>query len=342
MNCMDKDILQKTVQILVTQGKGILAADESLGTIKKRFDAINIDSTPQMHAAYRELLFSSPSIEQYISGVILFEETLMQSDSHGTPFAQVLSNRGIIPGIKVDLGTTDLPETSKEKITLGLDKLQERVSLYKSKGVQFAKWRAVFAITPGTPSDFAIEENARVLAEYAIICQRHNIVPIVEPEIVRDGDHSIEVCADVTTKVQKAVFAELMRHEVFLPGILLKPNMITPGADSTQEVSAQQVAAATIDVLKTTTDASSGGIVFLSGGEEPEQAADYLNEMNKVQGLPWRLTFSFGRALQDEALHAWAGEGSQVTHAQELFVRRAKLTSLASSGGYNLEMEKQA
>jgi fructose-bisphosphate aldolase class I len=262
---MDKDILQKTVQSLVTQGKGILAADESLGTIKKRFDAINIDSTPQMHAAYRELLFSSPSIEQYISGVILFEETLMQMDSHGTPFAQVLTNRGIIPGIKVDLGTTDLPETSKEKITLGLDKLQERVSLYKNKGAQFAKWRAVFAVTPGTPSEFAIEENARVLAEYAIICQRHNIVPIVEPEIVRDGDHSMEVCADVTTKVQKAVFAELNRHEVFLPGILLKPNMITPGADSTQEVSAQQVAATTIEVLKTTTDGSVGGIVFLSG-----------------------------------------------------------------------------
>jgi fructose-bisphosphate aldolase class I len=312
-----------------------------LGTIKKRFDAINIASTPQTHASYRELLFSTPGIEQYISGVILFEETILQNNSQGIPFANMLSSRGIVPGIKVDLGTTDLPETRQEKITLGLDKLQERVTLYKAKGAQFAKWRAVFAISPDTPSDVAIEENARVLAEYAIICQRHNIVPIVEPEIIREGDHTIEVCAEVTTRVQKTVFAELSRHGVFLPGMLLKPNMVTPGADSTQETTAPQIAAKTIEVLKNTVDATTGGVVFLSGGEEPEQAADYLNEMNKVQGLPWRLTFSFGRALQDEALHAWGGVTTQVGHAQELFARRARLTSLASSGGYNIEMEKQ-
>ncbi len=341
MKCMDKDILQKTVQTLVSPGKGILAADESLGTIKKRFDQINIPSTPQTHATYRELLFSTPGIEQYISGVILFEETILQNNSQGIPFAQMLSSRGIVPGIKVDLGTTDLPETRQEKITLGLDKLQERVTLYKTKGAQFAKWRAVFAINPDTPSDFAIEENARVLAEYAIVCQRHNIVPIVEPEVLRDGDHTIAACAEVTARVQKAVFAELVRHEVFLPGMLLKPNMVTPGADSTEEIAASQIAAQTIEVLKNTVDATTGGIVFLSGGEEPEQAADYLNEMNKVPGLPWRLTFSFGRALQDEALHAWGGETTQVGHAQELFTRRVRLTSLASSGGYNVEMEKQ-
>ncbi len=339
---MNKDTLINTVRSLVMQGKGILAADESIGTIKKRFDAINIPSTPQTHAAYREILFSTNGIEQYISGVILFEETLLQNDSHGTPFPTLLSSKGIIPGIKVDLGTTDLPETRQEKITLGLDKLQERIAFYKTKGARFAKWRAVFTITHETPTDAAIEENARVLAEYALICQKHDIVPIVEPEVVREGDHSSETTAEVTTRVQKAVFAELAKHEVFLPGILLKPNMITPGADSTEEVSAASVASQTIAVLKNTTDPSVGGVVFLSGGEEPEQAADYLNEMNKSEGLPWKLTFSFGRALQDEALHAWAGESHQIEHAQQLFARRVRLTSLASTGNYNLEMEKEA
>lgn len=336
---MNISALSEIAHKLVSDGKGILAADESDSTITKRFDAIQIASTPETHAAYRELLFTTSEIEKYISGVILYEETLKQKASDGRPFPTLLSSRGIVPGIKVDLGTTDLPETRGEKITLGLDNLQSRLWEYKKYGVQFAKWRAVFRISADTPTDFAIEENARALAEYALVCQHAEIVPIVEPEVLMEGDHTIERCREVTTKIHRAVFLALSKHEVALGGILLKPNMIVPGSDATEEIEAERVARETVEMLKETTVAEVPGIVFLSGGEEPEQALDYLSRMNKLGALPWKLSFSFGRALQDEALHLWAGDNAHKDIAQAAFRRRVQLTSLAATGKYELSQE---
>lgn len=336
---MNQAHLSEIALRLVSDNKGILAADESTKTIEKRFATIELVSTNESRRSYRELLFTTPDIEQYISGVILFDETVRQTTKDGKLFPQYLSERGILPGIKVDLGTTDLPETNSEKITLGLDGLQTRLHEYKQKGAEFAKWRAVYTISPQTPSEFALRENARVLAEYALMCQHAEIVPIVEPEILMDGGHNIDRCREVTTIVLTAVFEELNKHGVYLPGILLKPNMVIGGTDSTEE-SSTLVASATVEVLKTNVPTEVPGIVFLSGGQTPEQATLHLSEMNKIPEHPWKLSYSYGRALQEPVLLAWKGTVENVALAQQAFLKRARLNNLATKGEYTLELEQ--
>jgi len=334
--------LDTIARAMVAKGKGILAADESGGTIKKRFDKIKIDSTEENRRAYRELLFTTPGAKDYISGVILYDETIRQKTKDGTPFTEYLAKNGMLPGIKVDSGAKPLTGHPGETITEGLDGLRERLADYGKLGAKFAKWRAVIDISPSIPSRFAIEANAHALARYAALCQEAGIVPIVEPEVLMDGDHTIERCEQVTSDTLQVVFDQLYAHRIRLEGMILKPNMIVPGKKSGQKISAAQVAEATVRCLKRHVPGAVPGIAFLSGGQSPAEATEHLSLMNKLGPLPWELSFSYGRALQETALNAWAGQQASFAAGQKEFFKRAKLNSLARSGSYTSSLESAA
>lgn len=314
--------LVEIAQKLVAPGKGILAADESLPTIEKRFKSINLPSTPENRTAYRQLLFTTPNIEEFISGIIMFEETLKQ---------KILTNPDIIPGIKVDQGTKDFAGHPGDKITQGIETLPQRLSEYKSLGAMFTKWRAVFTIGINTPSIQCVEENAVILAEFAHLSQSLGLVPIVEPEVLMDGAHDIDKCYETTRAILKVVFLKLKEKNINLGELLLKPNMILPGKDSGQQVTSQVIAQKTLEVLKDVVPGEVPGIVFLSGGQTEDEATNNLREINKLGG-PWARSFSYGRALQNSALIAWAGKNENIKIAQEAFYNRAKINSLARYG----------
>jgi fructose-bisphosphate aldolase class I len=331
--------LEKITVALAARGKGILAADESTPTITKRFQALQIESTEATRQQYRSMLVNTPHINQYIAGIILFEETLHQNTVQGMPFPERLKELNILPGIKVDKGLTLLPNTDEESITQGLDGLSERLMEYKKKGACFTKWRAVYRISPHTPSTLAIKANAEVLARYAALCQAAGMVPIVEPEVLIDGDHTLEQCEAATLPVLHAVFNALYRHRVQLEHIVLKPSMVISGKQCTNKASADAVAAATLRVLRQTVPAAVRTINFLSGGQTPEEATTHLNLMNQSGREPWHLSFSYARALQDPAMKAWKGQESNVATAQTVFLKRAQLNSLASCGQYHASLE---
>ncbi|HTT05534.1 MAG TPA: class I fructose-bisphosphate aldolase [Steroidobacteraceae bacterium] len=339
---MNRNELESVARAMVARDKGLLAADESTGTIKKRFDKIQLESTEEHRRAYRELLFTTPEVAQWISGVILYDETLRQSTRDGVPFAQYLTRLGILPGIKVDEGAKPLAQFPGETITEGLDGLRERLIEYYRLGARFAKWRAVIDIGEQIPSRFAIEANAQALARYAALCQEQNIVPIVEPEVLMDGAHTIERCEAVTDEVLATVFDQLHLHRIYLEGMILKPNMVIAGKQCPTQASPEQVAAATVRCLKRHVPAAVPGIAFLSGGQSPAQATLHLSLMNRGADLPWQLSFSYGRALQDAALAAWGGKGAQLQAGQREFHRWARLNGLARSGRYQAGMEQQA
>ncbi|XP_019631442.1 PREDICTED: fructose-bisphosphate aldolase, muscle type-like isoform X4 [Branchiostoma belcheri] len=330
--------LKATANAIVAPGKGILAADESTGTMGKRLANISVENTEENRRIYRQLLFTSgQTMSQYISGVILFHETLYQKADDGTPFVKILTDNNIIPGIKVDKGVVPLGGTREEGTTQGLDGLAERCAQYYKDGCRFAKWRCVLKISTaaGTPSSIAIVENANVLARYASICQMNGLVPIVEPEILPDGEHTLETSQMVTEKVLSATYKALMDHHIYLEGTLLKPNMCTPGQSCPTRYTAEQIAAATVTALSRTVPAAVPGIVFLSGGQSEEDASVNLNAINQFQGKkPWKLTFSYGRALQASALKAWAGKGDQIKAGQAAFLGRAKANGEASEAKY--------
>lgn len=328
---MDIAELKNTISTLLISGKGILAADESSKTIQKRFDKISISSTPETNLAYRKMLFTTPGIEQYLSGVILFDETIRQEiDDQSAP--AYLESKGMLTGIKVDKGAWKLPNFEGEKITEGLDNLRDRLTEYKEIGAKFAKWRAVIKIGDGIPTDTCIEANAEALARYAALCQEQDIVPIVEPEVLMDGSHDLARCQEVTAKTLKTVFERLKAHKVVLEGILLKPNMVISGKEASVQSSAEEIAKATVETLKETVPPEVPGIVFLSGGQTPDQATENLAAITGAGG-PWQLSFSYGRALQDEALIAWAGKEENIQTAQKTFLERAKKVSAAVSSG---------
>ena len=334
--------MESVAQAMVAPGKGILAADESNPTIKKRFDLINTESTEESRRTYREMLFTSPGIADYISGVILYDETIRQKTADGVPFPKLLSGMGILPGIKVDTGAKDLAAFPGEKVTEGLDGLRERLAKYYEMGARFAKWRAVITIGDGIPSDFCLHANAHALARYATLCQEASIVPIVEPEVLMDGNHTLAVCEEVSSRALTAVFAALTEHRVHLPGIVLKPNMIISGTDCADRADAQEVAEATVRCLTAHVPADVPGIAFLSGGQSAEEATEHLGIMNTMGPHPWNLSFSYGRALQAPALVAWGGKDEQLGDAQQVLLVRARLNGLASSGGYTADMETAA
>jgi fructose-bisphosphate aldolase class I len=322
---MELHELELTARALVAPGKGILAADESTGTIKKRFDKIGVDSTEETRRAYRELLFTTPGVGDHISGVILYDETIRQSAADGRPFPSVLSAAAVIPGIKVDTGAKELALSPGEKVTEGLDGLRERIAEYRSLGARFAKWRAVITIGDGLPSKACIDANAHALARYAGLCQEGGLVPIVEPEVLMDGDHTIERCYDVTVWTLNAVYDQLYDQHVVLEGTLLKPNMVVSGKDCPAQAGVAEVAEWTIRALRTSVPAAVPGIVFLSGGQSEEEATAHLNAMNAMGEQPWQLSFSYGRALQASALDAWQGDPAKVAAGQKAFAHRAKL-----------------
>ncbi|CAM8948379.1 unnamed protein product [Rhodiola kirilowii] len=328
------DELIKNAKLIATPGKGILAADESTGTIGKRLSSINVENIESNRQALRELLFTAPDALNYLSGVILFEETLYQKKIDGTPFVEFLQENNVVPGIKVDKGTVDIAGTNSETTTQGLDSLGARCAEYYKAGARFAKWRAVLKIGPTEPSELSIQQNAQGLARYAIICQENGLVPIVEPEILTDGDHDINKCAAVTETVLAATYKALNDHHVLLEGTLLKPNMVTPGSDS-PKVTPELIAEYTVRALRRTVPPAVPGIVFLSGGQSEEEATLNLNAMNKLELLkPWTLSFSFGRALQQSTIKAWGGKKENVATAQSTFLERAKANSEASLGKY--------
>ena len=335
--------LRQTARELVAPGRGILAADESSGTIKKRFDSISLESTEENRRTYRELLFTAPDAGKYISGVIMFDETIRQGLKDGTPFAEVLSKQGIIPGIKVDKGAVELAASPEEKVTEGLDGLRRRLVEYREMGARFTKWRGVIDIIgDAIPSTYCLSVNAHALARYAALCQEEGLVPIVEPEVLMDRDHPIERCYDVTVETLEHVFAELYEQRVEFEGMLLKPNMVVPGKKCPQQVDHRTVAERTIAALRHAVPAAVPGIVFLSGGMSDEDATARLNEMNKLGPHAWELSFSYGRALQAAALNAWKGEASNFDAGQKAFSHRAKMNSLARSGKYDESMEHAA
>ena len=328
---------------MVIPGKGILAADESTGTIGSRLSQINTESSSETRNAYRDLLFSADGIEEYISGVIMYDETLRQSSlSDGKPYPEYLSEKGILPGIKVDTGAHDLPGSEGEKITQGLDGLNDRLKEYRGMGARFAKWRAVINITEDNPSGYCISTNAHALARYAGLCQANDIVPIVEPEILMDGDHDIDDSFVVTEEVLHTVFFELYSQGVQYEQMILKPNMVLSGYDANDRAGIDEVADATLQCFLRTVPAAVPGIAFLSGGQSDEDATAHLNRMNQILGenKPWNLSFSYGRALQQPALKAWLGKSENVTAAQDALINRAKLNSLATVGKYSTDMEK--
>lgn len=334
--------MAKTVAALTAPGKGILAADESAGTIEKRLKAVNVASTEEARRDYRELLFSTPGLGGFISGVILFEETLKQKSAAGVPLPELLKAQGIVPGIKVDKGTVLLPNFAGETVTQGLDGLAQRLSEYKQLGARFAKWRAVIAIGAGLPTPQAIAANVHVLARYAAICQEQGVVPIVEPEVLMEGDHTLATCARVTEEVLHAVFHALHQQRVALECMLLKPNMVLPGSACPEQVTPQQVAQATLTCLRRTVPAAMPGINFLSGGQSDAAATANLNAMNaNAERQPWALSFSYGRALQASVLQAWRGEAANKSIARQELYKRARLNSAASQGKYTAAMENE-
>jgi len=339
---MNVNELNSVALAMVSNGKGILAADESSPTIKKRFDSIDTESTEENRRRYREMLFTAEGVADYIGAVILFDETLRQSTADGVPFGQYLSDRGMIPGIKVDMGAKALAGFSGETVTEGLDGLRDRLGEYAGLGAGFAKWRAVINIGDGIPSEYCLSANAHALARYAALCQEAGIVPIVEPEVLMDGDHSIERCEEVTAAALDAVFAELKAHRVALEGIVLKPNMVISGSDAADRAGPQEVAEATLRCLKAHVPAEVPGIAFLSGGQTAEEATEHLGLMNQMGELPWELSFSYGRALQAHALDAWRGEEANFAAGQDALFKRAKLNSLAHLGQYDVAMESAA
>jgi fructose-bisphosphate aldolase class I len=334
--------LAATAHAMVAKHRGLLAADESTSTILKRFNSIKLESTEENRRAYREMLFTTPGASEFISGVILYDETLRQKTKDGTPFPAYLNKQGIIPGIKVDTGAKPLAGYPGETITEGLDGLRERLAEYYKLGARFAKWRAVIDIGPDIPSHYAIDANAEGLARYAALCQEASIVPIVEPEVLMDGDHTIERCEEVTNTVLQTVFDHLFEARVFLEGMVLKPNMIIAGKKSPKKSSPEQVAEATIRTLKRHVPAAAPGIAFLSGGQSPTEATLHLSLMNAAGPLPWALTFSYGRALQDTSLRAWGGTAAGFAGGQKQLYIRAKLNGLAAGGAYNSAMESSA
>jgi len=340
---MDLAELNKVACAMVAPGKGILAADESTGTIKRRFDAIGVDNTEDNRRDYRELLFrSTEAMSKYISGVILYDETIWQKAKDGTPLVEIIAKSGAIPGIKVDEGTKPLPQCPGELITVGLDKLTERLPKYYEQGARFAKWRAVIDIGPAIPSFTCVHTNTHALARYAALCQAAQIVPIVEPEVLMDGDHDLDRCYDVTEWVLKETFQQLYHQRVALEGIVLKPNMAVPGKKSARKASVEEVAERTVKLLKACVPAAVPGIAFLSGGQSDEEATAHLDAMKKLGNLPWGLTFSYGRALQAAPQKAWAGKNENVAAAQRAFSHRARMNGLAALGQWKADLEKKA
>ena len=340
---MDLKKLEEVAEAMVLPGKGILAADESTGTISSRLSQINTESSFETRNAYRDLLFSAEGIEEYISGVIMYDETFRQSSiADGKPYPEYLMDKGIIPGIKVDTGAHDLSGSEGEKITQGLDGLDDRLKEYRKMGARFAKWRAVINITEDNPSGYCISTNAHALARYAGLCQANDIVPIVEPEILMDGSHDIDDSFVVTEEVLHTVFFELYSQGVQYEQMILKPNMVLSGYDANDRASVDEVADATLQCFARTVPAAVPGIAFLSGGQSDEDATSHLNRMNQIldENKPWNLSFSYGRALQQPAIKTWLGKSENVTAAQDALINRAKLNSLATVGKYSTDMEK--
>jgi fructose-bisphosphate aldolase, class I len=339
---MARNELHETAKALVADGKGILAADESTGTIKKRFDTIGLESTEDNRRAYRDLLFTTPGAEEFISGVILFDETIRQSALDGTPFPKLLESKGIIPGIKVDEGAKPLPFAAGETVTEGLDGLRARLEEYRGLGARFAKWRATYSITDDLPSDYCIWTNAHALARYAALCQEAGIVPIVEPEVLQDGTHTIGRSERVTSRVLEALYTELFDQRVDLAGTLLKPNMVLSGYEATNRAGFDEVAVQSLHAYYKHVPAAVPGIVFLSGGQSDEDATAHLNAMNARGPHPWELSFSYGRALQAAAIKAWGGKPENVDAGKQAFYHRAKMNSAACAGLYAPELEREA
>src|SRR5881392_2858420 len=339
---MELEQLEATAKELVAEAKGILAADESDGTIKKRFDSIGAESTEENRRAYREMLFTTEGAEEYISGVILFDETIRQSAVDGTPFPKLLESKGIIPGIKVDTGAKPLALTDDETITEGLDGLRARLEEYRELGARFAKWRATYSIAPDKPSEYCVWTNAHALARYAALCQEAGLVPIVEPEVLQDGTHTIEQSRKATGRVLQALYTELHDQRIDYRGTLLKPNMVLSGYDASDRAGVDEVAEATLECFYKHVPAAVPGIVFLSGGQSDEDATTHLNAMNARGPHPWQLSFTYGRALQAPALKAWAGKPENVEAAQRAYYHRAKMNGAARTGIYAPEMEREA
>ncbi|MBV8030471.1 MAG: fructose-bisphosphate aldolase class I [Betaproteobacteria bacterium] len=339
---MDKELLSKTAAAMVAKGKGILAADESSGTCEKRFKSVNVECTEENRRAYRNLLFSTPGVEQFLSGVILFDETARQKANDGTSIPQYLAKKGIIPGIKVDKGIVNLPFTNEEKVTEGLDGLQKRMKEYFELGCRFAKWRAVITIGEGIPTHACLYANAHALARYAAICQEASIVPMIEPEVLLDGNHSAERSEEVHEATLRATYAAIAAYNVSVEHLILKTSMCVSGKDHPRQAGVDEVAERTVRVLKRTVPAAQPGIVFLSGGQSDEAATAHLNAMASMKGLPWPLTFSYSRALQNSALKAWRGQAGNMAAAQKAFHHRAHMNGLASQGKWRADLEKAA
>jgi fructose-bisphosphate aldolase class I len=331
--------LNAIARSIVADNKGVLAADESTGTIAKRFDTIGVESTEENRRGYRDLLFTTPGCEDFVGGVIMYDETIRQAAEDGTPFATLLSSKGVVPGIKVDTGAHDLAGHPDEKVTEGLDGLRARFAEYHELGARFSKWRAVITIGDGIPSDACLHVNAHALARYAALSQEAGIAPIVEPEVLMDADNTLERCYDVTSRTLHAVFEELDRQDVALDGMLLKPNMVISGKQCAAQASAAQIAEATIDCFLRHVPAVVPGIVFLSGGQSEVEATENLDAINRVGG-PWPLSFSYGRALQASALEAWRGDPGNVEAAQNAFLHRARMNALAAAGEWNADLEQ--
>jgi fructose-bisphosphate aldolase, class I len=339
---MDKQLLSKTAAAMVAKGKGILAADESSGTCEKRFKSVGVESTEENRRTYRGLLFGTPGIEQHLSGVILFDETARQKSNDGTAFPRYLAKKGILPGIKVDKGVSDIPFTAAEKVTEGLDGLQKRLKEYFDMGCRFAKWRAVITIGEGIPTHTCLYANAHALARYAAACQEASIVPMIEPEVLLDGNHSAERSEEVHEATLRATYAAMAAYNVSPEHLILKTSMVVSGKDNPRQAGVDEVAERTVRVLKRTVPAAQPGIVFLSGGQSDEAATAHLNAMAAMKGLPWPLTFSYSRALQNSALKAWSGQAANVAAAQQAFHHRAQMNGLAAQGKWQSGLEKQA
>jgi fructose-bisphosphate aldolase, class I len=339
---MDKALLSKTAAAMVAKGKGVLAADESSGTCEKRFQSVGVECTEENRRAYRQLLFGTPGIEQFLSGVILFDETARQKANDGTPFPEYLARKGVLPGIKVDKGVVDIPFAPGEKVTEGLDGLSKRLEEYFKLGCRFAKWRAVITIGNGIPSHTCLYANAHVLARYAAACQAANIVPMIEPEVLLDGEHSIERCEEVTEATLRATYAALAAYNVSPEHVILKTSMVVSGKGNKRQAGVDEVAERTLRVLRRTVPAAQPGIVFLSGGQSDESATAHLSAMAADRNLPWPLTFSYSRALQNPALNTWKGQAGNVAAAQKAFHHRAHMNALACQGKWKPDLERRA
>jgi fructose-bisphosphate aldolase class I len=339
---MDKNLLAKTAAAMIARGKGVLAADESSGTCEKRFKSINVECTEENRRAYRGLLFTTPGAEQYVSGVILFDETIRQKTDDGVAFPAYLAGKGVLPGIKVDKGAMDLALCPGEKVTEGLDGLRGRLAEYFKLGARFAKWRAVITIGEGIPTHACLYANAHALARYAALCQEASIVPMIEPEVLLDGGHSVERAEEVTEATLRATYAAVAAHNVSVEHLILKTSMVVSGKDHARQAPVDEVAERTVRVLKRTVPAAQPGVVFLSGGQSDLDATAHLNAMNNLKGLPWPLTFSYSRALQNPALKAWSGKAANVAAAQKAFHHRAHMNGLAALGKWKPELERRA